>query len=50
MDLTIIASAAINGLLLGGIYTLVACGLTVLRFDLRGMGFGSLESVHLCPK
>ena len=30
MDITILAAATINGLLLGGIYTLVACGLTLI--------------------
>ena len=44
MDLTIIASAAINGLLLGGIYTLVACGLTLIYGVLHIINFahGSL--------
>jgi len=44
LDLTIIASAAINGLLLGGIYTLVACGLTLIYGVLHIINFahGSL--------
>lgn len=39
MDSTIIASAAINGLLLGGIYTLVACGLTLIYGVLHIINF-----------
>ena len=36
MDLTILGSAAINGLLIGGIYTLVASGLTLI-FGIMGV-------------
>ena len=39
MDSTILASAAINGLLLGGIYTLVACGLTLIYGVLHIINF-----------
>ncbi|MEO7937799.1 MAG: branched-chain amino acid ABC transporter permease [Burkholderiaceae bacterium] len=39
MDWTIIASAAINGLLLGGIYTLVSCGLTLIYGVLHIINF-----------
>ncbi|MEP6970788.1 MAG: branched-chain amino acid ABC transporter permease, partial [Betaproteobacteria bacterium] len=39
MDSSIIASAAINGLLLGGIYTLVACGLTLIYGVLHIINF-----------
>ncbi len=39
MDATIIASAAINGLLLGGIYTLVASGLTLIYGVLHIINF-----------
>ncbi len=39
MDLTILASAAINGLLLGGIYTLVASGLTLIYGVLHIINF-----------
>ena len=39
MDWTIIASAAINGLLLGGIYTLVASGLTLIYGVLHIINF-----------
>ena len=44
MDATILASAAINGLLLGGIYTLVASGLTLIYGVLHIINFahGSL--------
>ena len=44
MDSSILASAAINGLLLGGIYTLVACGLTLIYGVLHIINFahGSL--------
>ena len=39
MDVTILASAAINGLLLGGIYTLVASGLTLIYGVLHIINF-----------
>ena len=39
MDATILASAAINGLLLGGIYTLVASGLTLIYGVLHIINF-----------
>ena len=39
MDATIFASAAINGLLLGGIYTLVASGLTLIYGVLHIINF-----------
>lgn len=39
MDFSIIASAAINGLLLGGIYTLVASGLTLIYGVLHIINF-----------
>ena len=39
MDLTIIGAAAINGLLLGGIYTLVASGLTLIYGVLHIINF-----------
>ena len=39
LDSTILASAAINGLLLGGIYTLVACGLTLIYGVLHIINF-----------
>ena len=39
MDLSIIAAAAINGLLLGGIYTLVASGLTLIYGVLHIINF-----------
>ena len=39
MDWTIIVSAAINGLLLGGIYTLVASGLTLIYGVLHIINF-----------
>ncbi len=39
MDATIIAAAAINGLLLGGIYTLVASGLTLIYGVLHIINF-----------
>ncbi|MGE0310532.1 MAG: branched-chain amino acid ABC transporter permease [Lautropia sp.] len=39
MDLSIIGAAAINGLLLGGIYTLVACGLTLIYGVLHIINF-----------
>ena len=39
MDLTILAAAAINGLLLGGIYTLVASGLTLIYGVLHIINF-----------
>ena len=39
MDPTIIAAATINGLLLGGIYTLVACGLTLIYGVLHIINF-----------
>ena len=39
MDLTILVSAAINGLLLGGIYTLVASGLTLIYGVLHIINF-----------
>ena len=44
MDPTILAAAGINGLLLGGIYTLVACGLTLIYGVLHIINFahGSL--------
>ena len=44
MDPSILAAASINGLLLGGIYTLVACGLTLIYGVLHIINFahGSL--------
>ena len=39
MDLTILAAAAINGLLMGGIYTLVASGLTLIYGVLHIINF-----------
>ncbi len=39
MDPTILAAATINGLLLGGIYTLVACGLTLIYGVLHIINF-----------
>ena len=44
MDLTILGAAVINGLLLGGIYTLVAVGLTLIYGVLHIINFahGSL--------
>ncbi|MBC7706085.1 MAG: branched-chain amino acid ABC transporter permease [Rhodoferax sp.] len=44
LDPTILAAAGINGLLLGGIYTLVACGLTLIYGVLHIINFahGSL--------
>jgi branched-chain amino acid transport system permease protein len=39
LDVTILASAAINGLLLGGIYTLVASGLTLIYGVLHIINF-----------
>ena len=39
MDLSILAAATINGLLLGGIYTLVACGLTLIYGVLHIINF-----------
>ena len=39
MDLTIVAAAAINGLLMGGIYTLVASGLTLIYGVLHIINF-----------
>lgn len=39
MDITILAAATINGLLLGGIYTLVACGLTLIYGVLHIINF-----------
>ncbi|MCB2002169.1 MAG: branched-chain amino acid ABC transporter permease, partial [Rhodoferax sp.] len=39
MDANIIAAAAINGLLLGGIYTLVASGLTLIYGVLHIINF-----------
>ncbi|MDB5999390.1 MAG: branched-chain amino acid transport system / permease component family protein [Rhizobacter sp.] len=39
MDLSIIGAAAINGLLLGGVYTLVACGLTLIYGVLHIINF-----------
>ncbi|MSQ57828.1 MAG: branched-chain amino acid ABC transporter permease [Limnohabitans sp.] len=39
LDITILAAATINGLLLGGIYTLVACGLTLIYGVLHIINF-----------
>lgn len=39
MDITILTAATINGLLLGGIYTLVACGLTLIYGVLHIINF-----------
>ena len=39
MDLSIIGAAAINGLLMGGIYTLVASGLTLIYGVLHIINF-----------
>jgi branched-chain amino acid transport system permease protein len=39
VDLSIIGAAAINGLLLGGVYTLVACGLTLIYGVLHIINF-----------
>lgn len=49
MDLPILTAAAINGLLLGGIYTLVACGLTLIYGVLHIINFahGSLLMVAM---
>ena len=49
MDLSILTAAAINGLLLGGIYTLVACGLTLIYGVLHIINFahGSLLMVAM---
>lgn len=49
MDITILAAATINGLLLGGIYTLVACGLTLIYGVLHIINFahGSMLMVAM---
>ena len=49
MDLSILTAATINGLLLGGIYTLVACGLTLIYGVLHIINFahGSLLMVAM---
>ena len=39
MDPTILAAATINGVLLGGMYTLVACGLTLIYGVLHIINF-----------
>ncbi|MFM9992438.1 MAG: branched-chain amino acid ABC transporter permease [Burkholderiaceae bacterium] len=39
LDITILTAATINGLLLGGIYTLVACGLTLIYGVLHIINF-----------
>ncbi len=49
MDITILTAATINGLLLGGIYTLVACGLTLIYGVLHIINFahGSMLMVAM---
>ena len=47
MDPSILAAATINGLLLGGIYTLVACGLTLIYGVLHIINFAHGASLML---